>query len=416
MERILFVANDFPYPPHHGDAVHTWSLILGLKQLGFALDLIATVRASPKQEDINAVQGIVERLFIVERCRNISTVLSLTPFQVRSREALQTIALSETYDVVLLKSDYVAPILANVHLSAKVRILVADGEARYFRALSKCADTWWDRCFYRAEALKFDRFSPRFRSKCDLLWFVSDWERTLHVRKNPDDFLKAIFLPPDPGVEKMCPYSGGGKEALFIGSLTIPLNVEGLEWYVEHVHPRLSMIPGYSLTVAGRTGGAPSLALNKIIRRYPNISLCADPRELSGLYKRAAVFVNPVLRGAGIKLKTINALQAGVPVVSTSIGMEGTGLIDGTHLLVADSSDKFVSSVATLLRDRSLAGRLVNSAQSFMAETYESKRNIKKSLSSVLPVHCGSSSREIEKGKAADSACSPRGYERQARD
>jgi polysaccharide biosynthesis protein PslH len=415
MERILFVANDFPYPPHHGDAVHTWSLLLGLKQLGFALDLIATVRTSPKQEDVNAVKEIVEQLFIVERGKSISAVLSLTPFQVRSREALQNIALSETYDVVLLKSDYVAPILANKHLNAKVRILVADGEARYFRALSKCADSWWERCFYSAEALKFERFSPRFRSKCDLLWFVSDWERTLHVRKNPKDSLKAVFLPPDPGVEKMCPYSGDGREALFIGSLTIPLNVEGLEWYVEHVHPRLSEIPGYSFTVAGRTGGAPSVALSRIIRRYPNISLYSDPGELNDLYKRAAVFVNPVLRGAGIKLKTINALQAGVPVVSTSIGMEGTGLIDGTHLLVADTSDNFVNSVATLLRDRSLAGRLVGSAQLFLAETYESRRNISKSLSSVLPTHCGSASRRTEREKGADSACGPRAYKRQAR-
>jgi glycosyltransferase involved in cell wall biosynthesis len=415
MERILFVANDFPYPPNHGDAVHTWSLIQGLKQLGFALDLIATVKASPKQEDLNVVRGIVEHLFIIERNRSISAALSSTPFQVRSREALRSIALSETYDVVLLKSDYVAPILANPHVNAKVRVLVADGEARYFRALSKCANSWWERCFYRAEALKFDRFSPRFRSKCDLLWFVSDWERTLHVREHPEDSVKSVFLPPDPGVEKMYPYSEDGTEALFIGSLTIPLNLEGLEWYVEYIHPRLSVIPGYSLTVAGRTGGTPSRALNKIIGRYPNISLCADPRELSVLYKRAAVFVNPVLRGAGIKLKTINALQSGVPVVSTSIGIEGTGLIDGKHLLVADSCDDFVSSVATLLRDKSLAGRLVDSAQSFLAETYDSKRNIRSSLSSVLPVHCESASRGIEKEKAADSACRPRGNERRAR-
>jgi len=403
MERILFVANDFPYPPHHGDAVHTWSLIQGLKQLGFALDLIATVKSSPKQEDLNAVRRLVERLFIIERNRSVSAALSLVPFHVRSRDGLRRLALSGTYDVVLLKSDYVAPILANPHVNAKVRVLVADGEARYFRALSNCADSWWKRCFYRAEALKFDRFSPRFRSKCDLLWFVSDWERILHVREHPEDSVKSVFLPPDPGVEKMHPYSENGTEALFIGSLTIPLNLEGLEWYVERVHPRLSLIPGYSLTVAGRTGGDPPSALNKIIGRYSNISFCADPQELDGLYRRAGVFVNPVLRGAGIKVKTINALQAGVPVVSTSVGMEGTGLIADTHLLVADSPDDFVRGVATLLRDRSLAGRLVDSAQSFLAETYESKRSIRKSLSTVLPTYRGSPRQGTEEGKATTS-------------
>jgi glycosyltransferase involved in cell wall biosynthesis len=187
----------------------------------------------------------------------------------------------------------------------------------------------------------------------------------------------------------MCPYSRDGKGALFIGSLTIPLNVEGLEWYVEHIHPGLSGIQGYTLTIAGRTGGASLPSLNKMVRRYSNISLCADPQELSGLYKRAAVFVNPVLRGAGIKLKTIHALQAGVPVVSTSIGMEGTGLIDRTHLLVADSPDDFVRGVAELLRDRSLAERLVHSAQSFLTETYDNERNIRQSLSSVLAVQSG---------------------------
>jgi len=332
------------------------------------------------------VRGIVEHLFIIERGRSISAMISLTPFHVRSREGLQSIALSETYAVVLLKSDYVAPILRNANLNAKVRILVADGEARYFRALSKCADSWWERCFYRAEALKFDRFSPGIRAKCDLLWFVSDWERTHHVQKYPKDSLKSVFLPPDPGVSSMCPYSGDGKEVVFIGSLTVPLNVEGLEWYIEQVHPSLSKVQGYSLTVAGRTGGASIPAVNKMVRRYPNISFFPDPRELSGLYQRAAVFVNPVLRGAGIKLKTIQALHAGVPVVTTSIGMEGTGLIAGTHLVMADSADDFVSGVAMLLQDRSLAARLVHSAQSYLAETYDHERNMRRSLSSVLSI------------------------------
>jgi len=389
MDRILVVASEYPYPPHHGSAVYTWNLILSLKQLGFALDLIATVRSRPQQEDVDAIQGIVEHMWIMERNRGISAALSLAPFQVRSRKALQHIPLTEAYQAVVLKSDYVAPILENLLLNAKVRILIADGEARYFRELSKCANSWKERCFYYAEALKFDRFSPWIRSKCDLLWFVSDWERTLHVRNRPEDSLKAIFLPPDLGVNRMCPYSGSGKEALFIGSLTIPYNLEGLGWYIDHIHPSLSNIQGYSLTVAGRTDSASLPALNKMVQKYSNISLCANPQELSDLYQRAAVFVNPVLRGAGIKLKTIHALHAGVPVVSTSIGMEGTGLIDGTHLLVADSADDFVRGVATLLGDRALAGRLVRSAQSFLAEIYDHERYIRQSLSSVLSVQSG---------------------------
>lgn len=403
MDRILFVASEYPYPPHHGSAVHAWSLLLSLKQLGFAVDLIATVRNRPSQQHIDAARAIVDELFVVERTRTISAALGLDPFQVRSRRALLSIALSKTYEVVVLKSDYVTPILDNPSLTAKVRVLIADGEARYFRELSKLASSWKERLFYRSEAFKFDRFCPRTRPKCDLLWFVSDWERVLHLQKHPEDTCKAVFLPPDPGGGRMCSYSGDGNEVLFVGSLTFPPNLEGLEWYLEDIHPRLSKIATYTLTVAGRTDGASIPILSKMARRYSNISLCFDPQELRDLYKKAAVFVNPVLRGAGIKLKTINALQAGVPVVSTSIGMEGTGLVDGKHLLVADSPDSFVRGVTTLLRDRSVAKTLVESAQSFLAETYDCKRNIVRSLS-ALPVSSRNSETRVGKEEATASA------------
>lgn len=387
MGRVLIVANDFPYPPHHGAAVDMWNRILGLKQLGFRLDLIATVREEPKREHIDAVRAVVDGLWVVRRNRSITSAFSLVPFQVRSRMALRAVALAKTYEAVLLESEYVAPILENGRLKAKVRVLrLANDEPRYYRELRGSARTWIERCFYLLEALKFDRFSPRVKSRCNLLWFISDVERKHHLQACPDDSLKAVFLPPDPGVRTMRPYSGDGSQVLFIGSLTFPPNLEGLEWYVEHIHPILSDIPGYSLTVAGRTDEATLPRLHKALQDYSNISLCADPLELNDLYSRSAVFVNPVLRGAGVKLKTIDALRAGVPVVSTSVGMEGTGLVHGQHLLVADSADDFVRRLRELLQDRALAGRLVRSAQTFLAETYDNERNMRDSLSPLLTI------------------------------
>jgi glycosyltransferase involved in cell wall biosynthesis len=385
MDRILFVLNDFPYPPHDGGSVDTWNLILSLKQLGFALDIIATVKSRPKQEDADVVQAIAGRLLILERDRGIASALAVSPFQVRSRKALKNIALTETYEAVLLKTEYVAAILDNLDLNAKVRVLrVENNEARFCKELSKSAGRMGERCFQRVESLKFERFSPQIKSKCDLLWFISDQERREHIQKHPEDSAKAVFLPADPGVKSMLPYFGRGSEALFVGSLTLPFNVEGLEWYVEHVHPSLSKLPGYSLTVAGRTGGASLPSVHKLLQLHSNISFYADPEDLGGLYKRAAVFVNPVLRGAGVKVKTIHALHAGVPVVSTSVGMEGTGFIDRKHLLVADSADDFVRAVTVLLGDKLMAEGLVHSAQSFLAENYDNHRNITESLSRVL--------------------------------
>jgi glycosyltransferase involved in cell wall biosynthesis len=405
MGRLLVVANDFPFPPDHGAAVDMWNRLLILNQLGYGVDIVATVKNYPKPEHIEAVRPYVEDISIVERRRGIASVLTWEPFQVRSRESLRKIALDKKYEAVVLQTEYVASILENPSLRAEVRVLRVDNdEGRYFRALSKSAEGWTNRRFYQTEALKFDRFSPCVKSKCDLLWFASDWERKDHVRQHPEDFRKAVFLPPDPGVRDMRPYSRNGKEVLFIGSLTIPLNVEGLRWYLEKVHPGLSGIPGYSLTVAGRTGGDSLVELSRIIQQNSNISLCADPKELTALYERGAVFINPVIRGAGIKVKTIHALCAGLPVVSTSIGMEGTGFIPGTHLLVANTPEEFKQGIVTLLNDRSLAARLVHSAQSFLAETYNHPRIIEQSLSSILPNKAATASRLTKQNNAIVTA------------
>ena len=77
--------------------------------------------------------------------------------------------------------------------------------------------------------------------------------------------------------------------------------MNALLWYLDHVHPRLSSIEGYSFTIAGRTGGAPIPALTEVVEKYPNISFCPDPQDLEILYSRAAVFVNPVLNGGDLK-------------------------------------------------------------------------------------------------------------------
>src|SRR5208283_3255058 len=386
MARILFVANDFPYPPDHGAAVDMWNRISILKRLEFAVDLVATVKSYPTQEHINLMRRYVHDLWIVERNRGLSAVLTLDPFQVRSRSALRNVALKQFYDVVLMQTEYVAPILENVHLNAKALVLRVDNdEARYFKEMSKSANRWKDRYFYLTEALKFQRFSAQVKSRCDLLWFASDWEKRDHVQNHPEDSRKAVFFPPDPGISEMRPYSRSGEGVLFIGTLTIPFNLEAVKWYLEHVHPELSNLEGYTLTVAGRTDATALSLLRKMSREYSNVHLCPDPQELDGLYRQAAVFINPVRRGAGIKVKTIHALRSGLPVVATSIGMEGTGLTDGTHLLVADSAGDFVRGVSTLLQNRLFGESLVQSAQSFLARTYNQEHNIRQSLSSILP-------------------------------
>jgi polysaccharide biosynthesis protein PslH len=149
---------------------------------------------------------------------------------------------------------------------------------------------------------------------------------------------------------------------------------------VSHVHKLLCDVIGYKFVVAGNTVGESAETLKRIVKAYPNITLIENPKEIETLYGSAAVFVNPVLRGAGLKMKTIDAIQAGVPVVTTSTGVEGTGLTHRRHLLVADTPKEFADCIKIIFDNRRMATELVAAAQEFVATEFDQEKIIKESL------------------------------------
>jgi glycosyltransferase involved in cell wall biosynthesis len=88
-------------------------------------------------------------------------------------------------------------------------------------------------------------------------------------------------------------------------------------------------------------------------------------------WEHARAFVVPLRVGGGTRLKILEALARGVPVVSTSLGCEGLDLRDGEDLLVADSLEEFAAAVSRLLEDDELCGRIAASGRATVAARYD---------------------------------------------
>lgn len=385
MKSILVVAMDFPYPPGHGAAVDMWTRMLVLQEMGYRVDLLATVNEMPSEELMRFVREQIGNLWIVPRRRGLRSFLSFLPFQFRSRMDLQTVQLYQPYGAIVLESEYVAAIRNNpAARQAKLILRVHNEQVGYFCDLAEGAKSWAKKLYYYSESLKFRFLSPRVKRRCDLLWFISDSERQEHVRKNPWDKSKSYFVPTQVNAKTLRPFVASGRTVLFIGTLTISHNADAIAWFIEKVHPRLSDLEGYAFQVAGRTAGQPIPHLKQLVQQQAKVFLEEDPVVLDSLYENAALFVNPVICGAGVKIKLVHALQAGLPVVSTSMGMEGTGFEHAIHLLVADTPQEFAACVRKLIVDPTLAASLVRNAQAYLKEGYDLKANMQGTLSEIL--------------------------------
>ena len=88
-------------------------------------------------------------------------------------------------------------------------------------------------------------------------------------------------------------------------------------------------------------------------------------------YQNAHVAVVPLRAGGGTRLKILEAMALGRPVVSTELGCEGLAVEDGKHMLVADDAESFAAAVARLLTDRALAARLTLEARALVERDYD---------------------------------------------
>jgi glycosyltransferase involved in cell wall biosynthesis len=85
---------------------------------------------------------------------------------------------------------------------------------------------------------------------------------------------------------------------------------------------------------------------------------------------RAAVFAVPLRMGSGTRLKVLEGLSMGKPMVSTSLGCEGIDLVPGEHLLIADEANSFAHAVLDLMTQPEMAGRLGVEGRALMLRRY----------------------------------------------
>lgn len=176
----------------------------------------------------------------------------------------------------------------------------------------------------------------------------------IHVVPNPVPGWSLAALPrPRPD----------GIDALFVGHLGYRPNITAARRLMRGILPILHRSdPTARITLAGR---APDAALRLLASASPEVGLVADPVELAPLYARATMALMPLTEGGGTRIKALEAMAAGLPVVASAKAVEGLGLAPGREYLAAESDADFASAALRLARSPALREELAARAREF---------------------------------------------------
>ena len=252
------------------------------------------------------------------------------------------------YDLVILESLFATPYLGEIRDASKAKVVLRSHnlEHEIWRGLAE--KSWGLKKWYlRVIARQLERAEREVVAGVDAVISITDedgaWFREAGARK--------VHVMPF-GLEFSELEAVSKVDHVFhFGSMDWEPNVEGVRWLLKEVWPKvLEMNADAQLVLAGRN--MPEEFKSDSGR---NIVVMGEVESAEEFLKRSGVALVPVLSGSGMRIKAVEALGRGLPIVGTSLGVCGLGLKDGVNAQIADSAEAFAQKILLYLDSNELA-------------------------------------------------------------
>lgn len=375
--RILYVSTWYPFPPDNGSRLRAYYLLQALAA-AHDVSLVAfrppgTARASGKApfalSSLTPVDSDPYRFTRLPQIVKYASPVPLSYWPCRSMaRAVHRIATGQTWDAVIAFQGAAAGYA--LRYRDLPRILDIDTSLSYVgrqhydntKGTSARLRSWLS--FAKAslyESWLFRRFD---------LGAVAAQSEVAWLRNLTRDRMRVAVI--SNGVD--CKHNRPGLFAVqrgnlvYNGSLTFGANYDAIQWFLAEIYPLIRRTTqGATLTITGSTEGVDlaSLALDYTV----NLTGYVD--DVRRPVTSAEVCVVPIRQGWGTRLKILEAMALGTPVVATSKAAEGLAVTHGEDIVLADDPSDFATQTVRLLGDESERRRLAANARRLVEAHYD---------------------------------------------
>lgn len=386
---ILIVTNRAPWPLHDGGAMAMHQLILGYKEEGWRVHLLA----------MNTMRHRVEETTLAEAYNGLDSI-TIAPFDNRLRPArlLRNLLTSREpehadrfYDVAFeqILLDTVQRIQPNaiqfesLFLTSYVPMLRRVSGARLILRLHNIEHQIWDRATAAAKGAKrlylrnlvqrMKRFEQQAWNHYDLLLPITSDDAQAVVASGCKTPLHFTPYGINTAAQELAPFLAATNRPFrfyHLGAMDWLPNREAVAWFIREAWPRVRAVQqNAEFHFAGRKlepgFGAP------LLQGVFNHGAVEDAAAfIAGM----DALVVPLRAGGGIRVKILEAMIAAKVVVATSIGIQGIDAVPGEHFFLANTTEEFATAVTRLVENPEEATRIANQAQMLVQDVYDAEK------------------------------------------
>ena len=378
--RILWVCPYPVYPPNHGGGIRIYNLI---KRLSRSCDiyLLIFIREADDPVQRRALEPFVQKLYFHHWFpRGYHDRWGLEPkgaqlFDVPAAYTMVNDILSrERIDILQLEytelGQYGRPDYA------RVKVVLSEIDVT-FRSRARRRKAGLNRRYAvnrnfghsLTDLMRDFRFELEVAARADQIHVMSEADGTYLSRFLPAGASNMRVVPNAVDVDEFVPPAGlrSTKDLLFIGNFDHLPNQDALDYLMTDIWPTVRRrVPDAALKIVGARAG-------ELVYRYDGrdgVSVVGEVPETVPYYQSCAAMVAPIRAGSGTRLKILEALACGAPVVTTTIGAEGIEGVPGEHFLIDDTTAGFADAIGRVLEDAALRTRLSEAGRRLVERRY----------------------------------------------
>lgn len=392
---VLFLAPQLPYPPHQGAPMRNLSMIRAGHEWGANVDLItvaADVSDATKQalsrycRDVTSLPGPRRSTItrVVDTVRSPLPDMAARLWTEPLRDLIQARAREREYDLVQIEGIEMARYVMESRVAA--RVVFDDHNVEYllqeraWQVDRKRPQKIAGGVYSSVQARKLRAFERSICAVSDAVITVSaeDAEalrqfgpRHSVVIPNALELMAYPFQAPDPSESPTL---------IFAGTMDFRPNADASLWFIDRILPLVAQRePAVQCFFAGRS---PKRELVRRGQADSRVAVTGEVPDMMPYWRRASICILPLQVGGGTRFKALEAMALGVPIVSTTQGMEGIQAIPGRDFLRADDPASFSESIIQLFHDHPLRAALAHSARGIV-ETHYTQSAVSEALASL---------------------------------
>jgi glycosyltransferase involved in cell wall biosynthesis len=282
----------------------------------------------------------------------------------------------EFFDVVQIGGIEMAPYLDTVKTARPRPLIIFDNlnceyvlQRRAFLTDLRVPARWPGAAYSFVQWQRLRRYEAQICRHADRVLAVSDVDAEMLRELVPG--LEVTVVPNGVDTQAYSPTASHPHTSptlVFTGTMDFRPNVDAVLWFVQKVWPQVrAQVPEAHFFVVGQR---PHRRLDRL-RGDPTITLTGWVDDARPYIAQATVYIAPLRIGGGTRLKLLEAMATGKPVVATRLGAEGYPVTDEQELLLADTPSAFAGAVVALLRAPERRAELGRAARVFVEQRYD---------------------------------------------